>query len=980
MLFLVMGAVSATDSLNVQDREDSNLVDDGEDLLSTNNKLEISSEDSISQTNIVNSHDDNLADCPDDEVLNASSDSCYGDDCQKLASGNVEAVGENTLSSSNSSSNGVISDVSSNNGVIAVSSTGSSIKAATPQSVKLSVADTHYAKSATYFDVTLKDSNGNPLINQLVSLKVKGKTYSAYTNQNGIASVKTAALAVGTYSVSLSYKGNSNYSSSSLSKKVKVLSSVSGSDLTKYYRDTSKYTVKFWKNNSPLANYKVTFKINGKSYTETTNKDGIVNLKINLEVGKYKISVTNPYSKQKVSHTIVVKKEKTTIDAKSKIYIHPTGGSFSITLKAKHAGALNAKKITFTYNSKSVTSKTNANGKAKISIPALAKGTYKISYKYGGSKNYHGQSGSCQLVVANPTTKVSSSDVRMTYDGAKNFKVKLTDSHNKALANKDVKIKIKGKTTICKTDSNGIAKLSLKKITAGTYTVKYHYSDVGSKDYSHGSNKVIIYKQAAKIIAKDLTMKSDNSSVYKLTVKDNHGKVLKGIFVKTTINGRSFFYQTDSEGVAKLKLTLGAGYYPIKSAVVDPSYTSYTVTKHVLVKGYKFVADNVYVPVGGSAKFSVKVVDAKKNPVKNGKVQFTFEGKNLTSKTDSKGIAKVSLGVLSKGTHKITFTYESTSGSSKIYVVNKVSLNNVLKASKSVKNYVAKYSKLPSSVKIGDVSFSTADYLYLASKAIINLKSGNKKDISIKNVKDPSKPMAATNLGYLKDYLSVAKKVVKYADSNGQMPNSVSSKVGTIGYKGIVSAFSNVLSYYDNHKKMPSYIVLKSFSGGSSSFTGVLNTKNTIKNLAAYLAASKNCEVNNEQIKKIVAKLTKNCKSDKEKADKIFRYVRDTVSYSFYYNTKYGAYGTFKAKSGNCVDHAHILVAMYRCAGLPARYVHGTCTFSSGNTYGHVWAQVLIGNTWTVADGTSSRNSLGVVANWNTHSYKLQAYYQSLPF
>jgi transglutaminase-like putative cysteine protease len=146
------------------------------------------------------------------------------------------------------------------------------------------------------------------------------------------------------------------------------------------------------------------------------------------------------------------------------------------------------------------------------------------------------------------------------------------------------------------------------------------------------------------------------------------------------------------------------------------------------------------------------------------------------------------------------------------------------------------------------------------------------------------------------------------------------------------------------------------------------------------LAASKNCEVNDAQIKKLVSKLTKNCKTEKEKATKIFNYIRDTLSYSFYYNTKYGAAGTLKAKSGNCVDHAHLTVAMFRAAGLATRYVHAKCTFNSGHTYGHVWGQVLIGNTWTVADATSSRNSLGHVANWNTHTYKLESYSSSISF
>ena len=86
------------------------------------------------------------------------------------------------------------------------------------------------------------------------------------------------------------------------------------------------------------------------------------------------------------------------------------------------------------------------------------------------------------------------------------------------------------------------------------------------------------------------------------------------------------------------------------------------------------------------------------------------------------------------------------------------------------------------------------------------------------------------------------------------------------------------------------------------------------------------------------------------------------------------------AKKGNCVDHSHLLAAMFRTAKLPTRYVHGTCKFTSGSTYGHVWVQVLIDGTWTVADATSSKNSLGKIGNWNTKTYKLNGYYSSLSF
>lgn len=980
MIFLIMGAVSATESINGSYTEDSNnIIGDNDNSLSANNKLEISNEDSISETNIVYSHDDNLGSYPGDEVLN-STDSYYEDNYQQ-SSIDLGADGDNNLSSTDSSSDSVIAEISSSDIVGADSSAQSNIIAASPVSTKIYVVDTHYGGLSTYFDVTLTDLKGKVLPNQKISFTVNKKTYTAYTNVKGIASIKTSGLTVGTYTVSVSYGGNSDYSSSSLSKKVKVLSSISGSSSTKYYVDTaSKYKVTLWKGSSVLSNTKVTFKVNSKSYTRTTNSKGVATLGLNLAVGKYTISVTNPYSKETFSQKIVVNKVKSKLTSNDKTYIHANKkGSFSVVLQTKHDVPIKNKKITFTYNGKKVTSKTNANGKASITIPVLAKGTYKISFKYEGNDNYYGKSGSAKLVVANPTTKLTSKILVMYYNDGSKFKVKLTNANGKALANKNVNIKINGKTTVCKTNDNGMAKLSLKNINPGTYAVKYSYSKKGLKDYSYGSKNAIILKLVGVIKAKDLTMKVNDNSVYKVTVKDESGKVLKGVTVQSTIGGKNYVYKTDSNGVGKFKITQQAGKYKIKSILADPYYKSAPVTKQVTVKGIKIVASNVYVPEGGKTTYSVKIVNENNDVVKNKNVAFTFNGKNYAAKSDSKGVAKVSLGVLSKGTHKIQFSADSAQGSAKIYVMSKVSIKNIVSASKTVKNYISKYSKLPSSVKIGGVSFKTADYLYLISKAIVNLKAGKKSDIPIKIIKNPSNPKKAANLGYLKNYLSVAEKIVKTAESKGKMPNSVGSKVGTIGYDGVVFALSKVLVSYGKKNKMPSYIDVKAFSS-SSSKSGGINMKNTISNLAAYLAASTNCQVNNAKIKNLVSKLIKDCKTEKEKATKIFNYVRDTVSYSFYYNTRFGAVGTLNAKTGNCVDHAHLVVAMCRAAGLATRYVHATCHFSSGNTYGHVFAQVLIGNTWTVADATSSRNSLGNVANWNTNSYSLHAITSSISF
>jgi transglutaminase-like putative cysteine protease len=147
-----------------------------------------------------------------------------------------------------------------------------------------------------------------------------------------------------------------------------------------------------------------------------------------------------------------------------------------------------------------------------------------------------------------------------------------------------------------------------------------------------------------------------------------------------------------------------------------------------------------------------------------------------------------------------------------------------------------------------------------------------------------------------------------------------------------------------------------------------------------YLHSSANCQVT-AQICALAASLTKGKTTTYDKAVAIFNYVRDNIGYSFYYNTKYGAQGTLNKKTGNCCDTTHLLIALERAVGIPARYVHGYCQFkSSGNWYGHVWAQVYVNGKWYTADAISLRNNFGVINNWYTSTYKLYGTYASLPF
>ena len=962
IFFVFLGSTCAVEMNDVSNTEDSNLTNDNAVALSQE-KLEVSSGNSISETNLVNSHDDNLNDYPKDSLLMASES--YYEDNEEQKLGLAEDDVNETVSLSN--------DVAVNKAF-----EDSAVSAADKIKTNITAKNMHYS-STTTFKVSLQDVNGNYLKKQAVSLEVKGKKYTGQTNSKGNAYIKTATLPVGTYDVTLSYAGNSNYAPVSTLKKVKISSSLNAKNLKKSYGESKYYTVTFWKEREALNSTSVTFYIGDKKYVTKTDANGVAVLKDNLKPGIYVVNTTNPYSNEKLSNNFVVKKDATSFKGKSEVYV-PKGNTYyyKLHVTSNHSAPVKDCKVSFTIADTTLTAVTDKNGKAIISIPNLKKGTYDLFYKLEKNEYFFRINSTAKVHVITPSTKFTASNLKIKYNQSSKFSVTFTDNSGKPLPNKQIKFVFNDKKYYAKTDSKGVASLAIgNNLKPGSYKVKYSYSSDGKSDYNYGTNKVIVSKVPIQLTAKNSAMKYNDGSKYKALVKDNSGKPLKGINVVFNINGKNYVHKTNFNGAAKVLITLPVGYYTVKSTISDPIYTASPVTKHILVNGTKFQASNKRVVFGATTYYSVKLVDGMSKPVKNALIKFTFNGKNYAQKTDENGFAKVKLGILNAGAHKIKYFYNNyTQGTSKIYVVDTFTLKNVLAASQTVKSYIEDEEKLPSSVKVGKVTVTKAQYLYLAAKAIVELDSGKTSDIVLKKVTNPSKQGSAENLGNLKDYVAVAKSLISTVDSSGKMPNSVSSSVGNIGFKGLVYAFARVAAFYDDENSMPSYVAIIELSSGT---TSSLNSKNTISNLASYLAASTNCQVNNDKIKQLVTKLTSGLTSEKSKATAIYNYVRDAISYSFYYDTRYGAVGTLNAGTGNCVDHSHLLVAMYRTAGLPARYVHGTCTFSSG-TYGHVWTQVLIGDTWIVSDATSARNSFGNVVNWNPGSYSLHGYYASIDF
>lgn len=311
-----------------------------------------------------------------------------------------------------------------------------------------------------------------------------------------------------------------------------------------------------------------------------------------------------------------------------------------------------------------------------------------------------------------------------------------------------------------------------------------------------------------------------------------------------------------------------------------------------------------------------------------------------------------------------------------------VTSSQIKDAAGRVKTFIEKNDRLPNYVTVGSRQLSMSQYLLLINQQTVSFE-GTSGSLKIENVGNPTNPTEIVKSGNIQksEYLKLAKNIRNFINENGRAPNYASSTLGNIRYESLVYAFSRVVAFHKDNNRLPNYVYVTSWknSVGGTTPPGTTPPGTTDPAMQKYLVATANAQSTSSTIKNMAASITAGKTTTYAKAQAIFNWVRNNVSYAFYYNTRKGALNTLSSRSANCCDTSHLVVALSRAAGIPARYQHGTCTFSGGR-YGHVWAQLFVDGKWYYADAVSVRNSFGNIVNWNMNTYSLHGTYTSLPF
>jgi transglutaminase-like putative cysteine protease len=205
---------------------------------------------------------------------------------------------------------------------------------------------------------------------------------------------------------------------------------------------------------------------------------------------------------------------------------------------------------------------------------------------------------------------------------------------------------------------------------------------------------------------------------------------------------------------------------------------------------------------------------------------------------------------------------------------------------------------------------------------------------------------------------------------------SINLSVNGLTVAQMKDGISRVQTFYSNNGRLPNYVNFGTKKIQITTFQSNIATAGLKLSLSSGPKT-----IDTSSVSALAKSLAYGSSSQYETAQKIYNWVRDNVTYSFYYNSVYYASGTLAKRLGNCCDKTNLLVALSRAAGITAQYKFGSCYFIGSKTwYGHVWADLYLNGKWVAADTTSCKNSLGVINNWNTATFTLKGTYTTLPF
>ena len=376
--------------------------------------------------------------------------------------------------------------------------------------------------------------------------------------------------------------------------------------------------------------------------TQNVNiKDGKASVTIaNLSAGQYTAAIQysgdNKYNGAKTDVLFNVNKHESKVDISADDI--EIGKTAVVTINVTPGATGN---VTVVVNGKSQVVELK-DSKATLTIENLAAGDYKVEATYNGDAKYLASSNNALFKVS----KISGYDIKVNAGEVNEGEDATIIVVLPKDATGNVTLVMNNKPYFAKV-SDGMAKVVVPSVSAGTHDFIVNYSGDDKYDKSTVNGTIKVNKKAATLIVEDLVKyyKGDE----KLTVKlvDGRGNPIANADVAFNINGKDYIRKTNNEGIASMNINLVAGTYN-----VAVKYNESSVNVTVTVKS-TIVADDLIKMYQDPTRFYAKFLDSTGKALANTQVRFNINGVFYTKTTNNDGVADLGI-MLRPGTYILT--------------------------------------------------------------------------------------------------------------------------------------------------------------------------------------------------------------------------------------------------------------------------------------------------------------------------------------
>ena len=475
---------------------------------------------------------------------------------------------------------------------------------------------------------------------------------------DGKGSLTLSGLASGSYDVVAKFNGDDKYLASEDSAKFNVTKLASTIDIAVDNIKVGEDAV-IGVALPEDATGEVIISVNGKNYTVMT-KYGMASVTISdLANGTYSVDAfyngDDIYAPIKNSTAFTVSKVSDynmTVDIADIV----KGENATITVSVPEDGTGN---VIVTINGTDYKG-TVVNGTAKVIIPGLDEGTYKVVTFYTGDNKYDSMIVNGTITVnKNTKTTLTMDNLVKYFNGPQKLMAKLVDGFGNPIANATVYFTINGKVYARITDENGTASIAIR-LLPGEYKASALFN--GTDDYDMAAvNASVLVKNT--ILGNDTTLYFRNGTQYVAKFLDGNGKALANTDVKFNINGVFYTRVTDENGIARLNIRLDPASYIITAynpVTGEQKANNITVLPRIIAKDLSMKY------LDGST-FNAALVDGQGKAISGVNITFNINGVFYHRTTNADGVTKLNIRLM-PGEYIITSMYDECWASNKIII------------------------------------------------------------------------------------------------------------------------------------------------------------------------------------------------------------------------------------------------------------------------------------------------------------------------